>query len=192
MFAIMPPSELMVTIDNVRKAFSEKYGSKKALKPPVHITIYEPFHAAEDIERRFLTLDDIIKRQTPFSIELQDYSFFENPLMKSPVAYIAVKNNSALTNLQKVVVKEVSRVRKQSSKSHGFTPHFTMGYRNISWDIFPEIKSDYLEQTFEASFSCNAIYLWKHDGGNWQILREFKFENDHNEAGNFGQLGLFS
>jgi 2'-5' RNA ligase len=191
MLALMPPAELMMEIDCERKLFSAKSGFIKALKPPVHATVYEPFHASEDIEKRFTTLRQIIKRQSPFSIELHNYNFFDHPSAKSPVIYIAVKDNTVLERLQKDVLKEVNRVRKANSALISYTPHFTIGYRDVTWDAFPEIKSEYLQKRFNASFSCDAIFLWKHNGKNWQIHDSFKFEGGADGSQAYGQLDLF-
>ena len=56
MFAIMPPEAETNEISKERQMFAENYNCFKALKPPVHITLYEPFKTEPDFEKEITGL----------------------------------------------------------------------------------------------------------------------------------------
>ena len=100
MFAFMPPEPKSITIHNHRLGFAEDYNFKRALKPPVHITLLDPFFIDNNIvqafERSMKKLQSWAEQQSSFLIELQDFGFFENP--SSPVVYINVLRNEKMTS----------------------------------------------------------------------------------------------
>ncbi len=53
--------------------------------------------------------------------------------------------------------------------------HITIGYKDIPTKALPAIKEAYASRPFNASFKCDHIKLWKHDGANWQTAANFKF-----------------
>jgi 2'-5' RNA ligase len=90
MFAIMPPHSLALKIDDERKNFAEKYKCIKALKPPVHITLYEPFKSPSKIEQEITDIHSWAERQKPFQVDVKNFNFFRHSA--SPVIYIDVVN----------------------------------------------------------------------------------------------------
>lgn len=169
MFAIMPPAELAAEIHNERLLFAQKYHAYKALKPPVHITLYPPFDGNDGFGDRAEELRDWMARQDRISVELKDYSYFKN--RRSPVVYIDIVENPGLDDLYHKFVKELARLMP-TEESGNYKPHFTIGYRDVPPALFPEIKEEYSKRTFHGSFEIRSIFLWKHDRKQWQILKE--------------------
>jgi 2'-5' RNA ligase len=175
MFAIMPPADLAARIHNERLLFSEKYHCVKALKPPVHITVYPPFNNSPDFETKIKEIEKWAKQQEAFPVELRDYNYFKNP--GSPVVYIAIVNNPALTHLHDAFLDQLQKY--MPVEKHGsYKPHFTIGYRDVPRQLFPHIVSEYSARHFSGSFEVSSIFLWKHDGKNWQIIDEYKFAHN--------------
>lgn len=178
MFAIVPPPALSLKIHEQRISFSKKYGFKKALKPPVHITLFDPFTIQQADAARFedhiLSLKHWAQNQPSFKVELVNYSYFNNP--GSPVIFIDVARNLHLKMLHASFVKQIKRHMVIKTSDKIYKPHVTIGYRDIDPGVFPGIKTHYSRQRFNASFKCDAIYLWKHDGHNWQIHEEFALD----------------
>ncbi len=173
MFAIMPPEEVAVIIHNERLIFAERYNCVKALKPPIHITIYPPFEEKETIEKEMMSLDAWAAMQSPFSVALKDYSFFKTRF--SPVIYIDVEQNPVL---QKLRSEFVSRLRKYITVSTDFgpyQPHFTIGYRDVPAAKLPQIKEEYSVRKFNAAFEVKSIFFWKYVNNHWQTIHEFRF-----------------
>jgi 2'-5' RNA ligase len=188
MFAVMPPEELAGKIHNERLNFSGTYGFVKALKPPVHITLYEPFKLtlaeASPFEKSISALQAWADRKAPFRIELKDYNYFDNTL--HPVLYIDVVKNEALKELQSGLRTELKQYIRVEKRNNTYHPHVTVGYRDVKPEIFPAIRVDYSRRRFRETFECSSFFLWKHMNGNWQVFREFAFNNTRE------QLSFFS
>lgn len=173
MFAIMPPVEIAKRIRMEQEIFAEKYNCAKALKPPVHITIYEPFKAEGEIESTFCQLHAWAAGQKSFGIELNNYNYFKN--RRSPVVYIDVVKNDSLRQLHTEFRKQLRKYMEVEPGSNPYTPHFTIAYRDVSPEILPAIIDEYKHRRFHEVFACNSIFLWRHDGKNWQIIDGYKF-----------------
>lgn len=184
MMAIMPPEELRERIQKERVFFAERYNCVKALKPPVHITIYEPFKEEADFVQRVTSMQKWADKIEPFAVEINNYGFFENP--KSPVAFINVVKDEPITQLRTALLKELKKYIEEDepeyvnnkpvpkAKPQPFNPHFTIGYRDVLPALLPQIKQDYLRRQFKGSFICDAIHLWQHNGTNWQTVHTFQ------------------
>lgn len=172
MFALMPPPALTQRIEDERRNFAEDYKAVKALKPPVHITLYEPFKDLPEAEQDIIGLTPWVERQQPFELELKNFNFFRHST--SPVVYIDVVKNEQLALLHRNFITELKKYTEVEKRNGSYTPHITIGYRDLPVAIFPEIMSVYSRKRFSAKFEVNAIYFWKHDGKNWQILHTFK------------------
>jgi len=173
MFAIMPPEKTLRRISSERDIFAVKYNCVRALKPPVHITLYPPFSAPNDIEQSIQKIGKWAETQRPIHIELRNYNYFKNPI--SPVVYIDVVKNDNLKILQRKFTEQLKKYIKVETTDRPYSPHFTIGYRDVPPAILPTIVEEYSTRRFSESFDFDRIYLWKHDRKNWQVLREFKF-----------------
>jgi 2'-5' RNA ligase len=178
MFAIMPPHELSLKIHEKRVEFSEKYKFTKALKPPVHITLYAPFKIekaeALQFEQHIVQLQHWADRQMPFQIELSGYDFFANP--NHPVIFIDVVKNAHLKELHNSFLKEIQKYMDTEKQNTTYKPHITIGFRDTTAEAFPAIRAEYSKQTFNGSFVCDTIYLWLHNGKNWEVQKEFQLK----------------
>lgn len=179
MVAIMPPAVLSSTIHEKRVDFSKKYSYVAALKPPVHITLFEPFLIRESdvplFEENLNKIQKWAEHQQAFDINLLNYNFFNN--REHPVVYIDVVKNTFLKQLHSGFLRQLRKfVSLDHPSSPSYKPHITIGYRDIPAKTFSSIKADYRQQAFSGSFNCGSIYLWKHDRKNWQIEREFQFK----------------
>lgn len=173
MFAIMPPAELSGRIHNERLRFAEKYHALKALKPPVHITLYPPFDEDENFGERAEKLRAWIEDQERLFIELKDYNYFKNH--RSPIIYINVVENHGLNSLYHKFVEQLTQLMP-AEESETYRPHFTIGYRDVPPALFPEIKEEYSKRTFHASFEVKSIFLWKHDRKQWHVHKEYELK----------------
>lgn len=179
MFAIMPPPDLAAKIHNERLNFAEEFKFVKALKPPVHITLYPPFKIpislAPGFENAIKHLQHWADKQVTFDIQLKDYEFFKNKY--KPVVYIQVTKNELLNTLNKSFLIELAHYLQIEKSKVPFKPHFTIGYRDVDPEVFPAIMDAYSKRLFSGHFICNSIYLWKHNRENWQVLHEFPLRN---------------
>lgn len=79
MAALEPPPSIAKTIRLLQVEFAARYGSKAALKPPVHITLSPPVYLDEEALGQYRSaLLEVSKNAGPFGISLRDFSFFKN------------------------------------------------------------------------------------------------------------------
>ncbi len=178
MFALMPPDDVSLKMDLIRKDFSERFHFYKALKPPVHITLFDPFKIPTELswpfEQYVSQLQYWAAGQSPFNIYLYNFNFFDNPL--HPVVYIDVVKSSCIISFHSSFIKELEKYHLSYGRSGTYKPHVTIGYRDVTPEAFHGIKEYYSKQTFTGSFTCRTFYLWKHDGTNWRVVRTYFLE----------------
>ena len=179
MFAIMPPPELAAKIHNERLNFADEYKFVKALKPPVHITLYPPFPVpvtkAASFEQEAKALQKWADRHAPFDIELRDFNFFSNT--RNPVIYIDVIKSEMLKELHSSFLIELKEYMEIERSKDAYKPHFTIGYSDVDPKVLPTIREAYSKRWFREQFRCGSVYLWNHDGKNWQVLQEYALTN---------------
>ena len=192
MMAIVPPAELEARIQKERIFFAERYNCVKALKPPVHITVYEPFKEEADLAARLMPLQQWAEKIEPFTVTIDNYGFFDNP--RSPVAFIHVVKDEAITQLRTGLLKELKKYLEEDeqeyinnkpvpkAKPQPFNPQFTIGYRDVPPALLPTIKQDYQRRQFKGSFLCDAIHLWRHNGTNWKTVHTFQLSGKKTQA----------
>lgn len=190
LFAIMPPEKLSKEIHDERLTFAEEYGFVAALKSPVHITLFPPFKipVAENtaFESHVSNMQNWADSQHSLTIELQNFNFFDN--YGYPVLFIDVLKSPELVKLRSSFLKELDNYPWIEKSTLPFKPHITIGYRDIDQAVFPTIREVYARRKFKAQFDCNAIYLWKHDGKQWQVFKTFCLNGQEEQE---EQLSLF-
>ncbi len=175
MFAFMPPETKALEINGHRLGFAEDYSFTTALKPPVHITLLDPFFIDNDaaplFEDKMYSMLEWAEQQSNFPIMLKDFGFFDN--QQSPVVYINVLKNQKLNELRNSFLTQMRKHHGFIIPRRNYKPHITIGYRDVTPEAFPWIKADYSKRSYQDSFDCSAFYLWKHNGHNWEVIQEF-------------------
>jgi 2'-5' RNA ligase len=171
LWAVVPPPDLEQQIDAIRKEFSANFNAVAALKPPVHITLYKPFSVpVPDVRKHIEKLRRWVGIQPSFHIELKNFGFFEQ---KSPVAFIDVVANAELSDLNTGIASETKKLFGLEDRSRQqFHPHFTIGYKDISPEVFPEVKRAYNRRPFHAGFDVKHLALFRHNGKKWELQHE--------------------
>ena len=174
LLALLPPPDLSAQIDEIRKECSEKFKVYKALRPPVHITLYRPVYMEESFEKRFsLLMKTVGYSVKPFIQELENFDEFN-----SQVVYIKALKNTGLLELRQLIVSVFRKHRidpKESTGSLSFLPHITIAYRDVLPEVFPLIWAEYKGRKFKKKFSADHFTLLKHDQKQWNVLENFKF-----------------
>lgn len=128
-------------------------------------------------------------RQSPFNVDLNDYGFFDNKF--HPVVYLNVTRTDQLSFLhlgtRKMIIKEAPYLRGRLNAS--FNPHLTIGYRDISPEIFPTIKEEYSQYKFNTTFEADHITFFIHDRKQWNVLYEFPFLGTDNGLRSISKQG---
>ncbi|PWG81412.1 2'-5' RNA ligase family protein [Pararcticibacter amylolyticus] len=171
--AILPPPSLAEEIDEIRKEISERFKVYKALKPPVHITLFHPVSIQDELEKYLVKwLKPVTLLHDKFEISLQNYDSFNNQTV-----YIDVVKNEFLGALQKDIasVYNKNRIEKKEVKSNNrFKPHLTVAYRDLSPETFSNLWPEFKDRKFKRKFTADRFTLLKHDTQRWNILEEFR------------------
>ncbi len=173
LFALLPPEGLARQIHEIRLACSEKFGVIKALKPPVHITLYRPFHM-EDTHEEYLIREiaSATSGMEPFEQFLENFEAFDT----KAVVIRALKNPGIIalhSSISSVLIKNELDKIKPGSTDQPFRPHLTIAYRDISPAVFPLIWEEYKDMKFKRSFNADHFSLLKHDGIKWNLHNNF-------------------
>ena len=170
LIAILPPPEVAQRIDHIRKECSEKYQVFKALKPPVHITLYKPVWIGSDREALLIESMRLVGRGSrSFTLNVENFARFDKRVL-----YLKALSNPEIVALQHqiaTVFRDQSFDKNAKIDQH-YHPHFTLAYRDITPDKFDEIWKEYKDRKFSENFSVVQFSILKHDGKKWQVLED--------------------
>lgn len=155
--AIYPPEEIIEEIKVLKKDLAISYGNSKALSNDAHITLLPPFSRELELEEDIhIAFQKINTNLSPFEIELNGFGSFPNP--KNPVIFVHPEDNIHLTDLYNMVKQQFSFSR------YSFTPHMTVGYRDLNWESYLKAWEKYQHKEYKTKFLVDKILLLRHDG----------------------------
>lgn len=166
--AIYPPQEIIEEVKVFKKDLAIHYANSKALKNEAHITLFPPFSREIELESDIHTaFQKISTEMTPFEIELNGFGSFPNP--KNPVLFIQPEENVHLTELY-------HRVKQQFNfAKYSFTPHITVGYRNLTWENYLKAWEKYKTEEYKTKFIVDKILLLRYEE-HWIPIAEKRLE----------------
>lgn len=171
MIAAVPTGDNKTQIDDIRSSFSKKYKVDEALRNPAHITIVPPFHATtEQITVLDQGLKEILERFNKFSLHITGYSFFR----KNRVVFLKPKKNTVIEDLYIQVQQFFSQKMPEIKliKQVNYSPHITIGYRDLDRFTFKDAVSDLEHKTESINWNIDHIEIWKRESGNWQNIKK--------------------
>ena len=174
LLAIIPPHELSLEIHQIRLQCSEKFGVLKALKPPVHISMYRPFRLEEEFEDNFILLiQSAIAEQEVFEQKIENFNAFNTHAI-----VLRALLNTGILNLYDTIstIMKEKGIDKHPTDIFPFHPHLTIAYRDIKPDVFPLMWEDYKDKKYNASFRADHLSLLKHDGNQWLVIKNYPFK----------------
>ncbi len=183
-FAILPPKNISDEIRDVQLYVEKKYHTHEALRRPVHITLVPPFETSPQNEKRLIDFTHRFATTVkPFEIKIDSYGEFHRNVL-----HLRVERSNELVTLQRAITKDLSRVITRGSGSRSaFTPHITVGYKDITRPMFDEAWREFGEQIFRRSFLLEKITLMRWHHGGWNTVTEGMFGSQEKE----GDLSLF-
>lgn len=174
--ALIPHEELRDEIRAIKEMMRDRYGAGHALRSPAHITLQKPFKRDLNARRAISdALQHFALNEKPFTVELDGYGAFA-----PRVLYIKLKENRHITLLHE-------RLKALLLSSLGFTPdeimndvqpHITIATRDLTKEAFREAWPEIRDEIFTGSFVARSLFLLRHNGRHWDILREFRFSGD--------------
>lgn len=166
--AIYPPQEIIEEVKVFKRDMAIHYANSKALKNEAHITLFPPFSREIEMEDDIHTaFQKISTEMNPFEIEVNGFGSFPNP--KNPVLFIQPEENVHLTELY-------HRVKQQFNfAKYSFTPHITVGYRNLTWENYLKAWEKYKTEEYKTKFIVDKILLLRHEE-HWIPIAEKRLE----------------
>lgn len=159
--AILPQTEVADRVRAVQQEIADRFGPRKILKIPVHLTLEAPFRLDEEGAVRMTEhLRDFFARQPSFSVELRNFGTFRHS-----VVFIEVGPNLALLELHahtSALLREEHAYIKERSWQQGYTPHVTVANRDVTPQAHRAIWAEFNTRKFYAKFTVNEIHLLRH------------------------------
>lgn len=169
--AILIPEPIFSEIEAIKQTLYSKYGLKGALRSPAHITLHRPFEWKEEKENLLIEKLAQFKFESPFNIELKNFAFFE-----PRVIYVDVLQQIYLNDLHEQLTHFAKRELKlfnEAEDMRGFHPHVTIAFRDLKKNLYYELKKEFENKKFEASFIFKEFYLLKLSK-TWEVFKCFK------------------
>lgn len=171
--ALIPGSDLRERVRSLKERMRSDYGAGHALRSPAHITLQMPFKRdAGDESALAAALGKFAFGENPFTVELDGFGCF------SPrVIFIRIMKHEAVRSLH-------GRLKKLLKDELGFLPseimndlqpHITIATRDLTKEAFRDAWPEFQQEEFRGSFEARSLFLLKHNGKSWDILREFPF-----------------
>lgn len=174
--ALLPPQEIQEEATKIKQHFAEIYNSKAALNSPPHITLQPPFEwEVEDLLSLEQHLYEFCKSQVSIPIILNGFAAF-NPR----VIYINVLKSPELLTIQKKIIYHLESslgIVHEISKKRPFTPHITVGFRDLTKSNFYQAWVEFKNKTLHFTFTVDQLTLLIHNGKLWEVYKEFLFTN---------------
>jgi len=171
--AILPHKELQSEVTELKKYISANFHSKASLSSPPHITLYPPFKANTEIEKKITnSLSDFAPKQIQFEIVLNGFGCF-----KPKTIFIKPEENISLNKVQSDLLLHLKSTINLSDPRNEkpYHPHMTIATRDFEKSMFFKAWDEVSIKEFYRSFNVSSIALLKHNGKIWDILQEFEF-----------------
>lgn len=170
--AILPPDDVAEKIRTIQLDIADRFGPKRALHIPVHITLESPFRyvteGTADLENM---LGDFFSDKKSFELELRNFGTF-----RQDVIFIEVSPSLPLLEMQEAL-SHYLRVEKHIVEKPpwhgGYTPHLTVANRDVTPEQHHLIWKEFNTRKFYAKFVVNEACLLEHDGKVWQVRQRF-------------------
>lgn len=167
--AIVLPPPVFEEVEKIKHELYTNHHLKGALRSPAHITLHRPFEWREEKENILLeTLNTFKFDDKNIAIELTNFAFFE-----PRVIYIDVLPNTILVDLHKALkafAKTKLGLLNEVNDLRGFHPHVTVAFRDLKKRTFYELKEEFAQKQFRASFNSNQISVLKLST-KWEVLK---------------------
>jgi len=174
--ALIPGKELRGRVSALKERMKADYNAGHALKSPAHITLQMPFKRnSRDEDSISALLEKFSSEERPFTVRLDGFGCFA-----PRVIFIRVREHEPVKALH-------SRLKVKLSEELGFSeseimndvqPHITVATRDLTKEAFREAWPEFQNEEFRGTFEVHSLFLLKHNGKSWDILKEFSFRKN--------------
>ncbi len=171
--AIIPEGEVFTKSEEIKAFLKESFNVKYAQRSPSHITLKMPFSYNEKKEERLIgNLEALAKNQEPFPINVKGIGRFG-----TRVIFVKIIPSPQLIELQAALVQfcKIKLKLDQELSDRNYTPHMTVGFKDIKKGMFWECYNGAKKLAFGGSFLADGITLLKRKEGKWEVLGKCRF-----------------
>lgn len=175
--ALLPPQPLQDEITAIKHDIWQRFNSKAALKSPPHITLQPPFQwplgRVDELDRH---LAAFAQTHGTVPIRLEGFDAFA-----PRVLYIDVAQTSELMVMQPGLMAHLETacgIVDRVAKSRPFTPHVTVGFRDLTPSAFHRAWAEFKGRPFAADFVGQSLTLLRHDRQSWQVMAQFPLRSE--------------
>jgi len=174
--ALIPHIELRNEIRAIKERMRSEYGAEHALKSPAHITLQMPFK--RDIgDEPVITasLEKFALQENSFTVRLDGFGSFA-----PRVIYIRITDPEPVRALYKRLKMVLAGdLNFDTAEIMGdLLPHITVATRDLAKEAFADAWPEMKDEKFTGVFEVQSLFLLKHNGRNWDILKEFPFREN--------------
>jgi 2'-5' RNA ligase len=168
---IIPPEPIYSEVKEFQQVMADKYRSKEALRRPTHATLINPFSLEKDREPELIYfIETIASKNEKFELAIDGFGSFT-----TGVVYAAIVISEALKKLEKDLTLPFYRkfsLTKEKGPSHAFTPHITIGYKDLSPLVFPQAWNEFKNKLYRRKWMLKDIALLRHNGKEWVVIKK--------------------
>lgn len=130
-----------------------------------------PFRIFQEKEPELLkVLESSAEQQSSFKILLDGFGCF------SPnVIFVKVQDHNPVLAFYRKLQEELKNIISQETAS-AIHPHMTIATRDLQKDHFRAAWEVFKDREFKAEFVAVSVFLLKHNGKTWDVLKEQFFK----------------
>jgi len=166
--AILPPEEVAAEVRKLQQEIAERFGPRRAMRIPVHITVEPPFRRdAADSGWMSKRLAEFFAQENAFELELRNFGAF-----REDVVFIDVVASLPLLEMQQRLsnyLRAPPVIIATPPQRKGYKPHLTLANRDVEPKLHRQIWGELKTRKFFARFMVSAVTLLRHDGKAWQV-----------------------
>ena len=169
--ALVPPSEIQASVNEIKGYFEQQYDSCKAFNSPPHITLQAPFEWPKERDMDELTegLKGFAVGREEVAIALRNFGAFP-----PNVIYVDVVHVPGLMSLQKdLAIFMETRYGVVDRRYRNFCPHITVAFRDLTKTAFHQAWPKFQQKPLAFDFIAQHLTLLRHDGHRWQIHQNY-------------------
>ena len=171
--AIIPPEDVAEKVRAVQREIAGRFGPRRILQIPVHITLEAPFRYDDQNEHLPRLLEDFFRKKKGFDLELRNFGSFRQNVIIIEVApsLPLLELRAELGNFLRKDTGIVQGVPWQG----GYTPHMTVANRDVTPEAHARIWKEFNTRKFYAEFQVEDVSLLRHGLPEkmWHVYRRF-------------------
>lgn len=167
--AVLLPEEVVHQVRALQQEIADRFGPRRALRLPPHITVEAPFRLGDsEGERLVAALAAFLAGKPCFEVALKNFGYFRDDVIfvevVAPLELLELHNQ-----LQSFLRQEAGFI--QTAPLHpGYTPHLTLANRDVTPQQHAAIWRELSRRRFFARFLVSDLALMRHNGASWDTF----------------------